>query len=1046
MEKRPKNRTKHGIAGVTLLAFLLTQLARPIPASAWDTLRAEATAENKSGLEERLKGARSSPRELQSYGANSPKIKAPSNIPLAISKVTSAGLEERDSRKILSALETGTAQERIDATLSLQKKLETDPQSRSDPLMERIAQAVVQNLSFRETLKSYLRSREGKRFLIASALWISMVAFPIGIFAKMVGFLFVLWNFPWGFILDQVRTIVSEHLLRPMRSNQFLVRLNSASLGGTLAHFHIAPQILAAAVYLHLRDFQSGKPLSDTDELFLDSVSVGDGIKSLIPLMEDGGSLLRDFAEEVPAQVALLTSPEVKTRLHASTYLLHAVLSNTGQISQQLAQEIPSLVEILAHDEAAIEARSFLKIMIEDRDRAYQEALDAQIPSLENFMEHGSDKTKQTVYEVLNEMAEAGQSHHPGRIKQILLRWKPWKDREEMRSLIEEIMSEEPGSLMEEVLLEALEELDADVAAELRRIKSSPKTAGLEEQFDPKIAVAIRDALFGWKDPAKAQGLLLEQPDTLVPGYIRDIQEEWERQSQKIKAGRLDQQDAGVERGEAFDLLKKGTLIEDFLLLVERWEGAQFDEARDVATSFRVALAMRIEEIEGLLKGYFDTWGFSEADFQKLRDRVPLDDQLELNPGQAFLAEIRSDPNLEEVIQQALERHTFEPLYQWALTREHRNRLESEATLEAEIFGGPRREATEGNEDMPQSILAAILLQKERGYPEAAQQLIDLMIAWVDPNQSLREVPAAYDARGESGRWARPEAAVVQAVYQVWTQDIGFPIKSIAEVFSPRGEFLSGFMNRRSQEYTGWIPDITREKFSASAEAVKLEDEFDTLAFTLSHEFKVGTEALFGLRVDAHNRTESDLTHLVGQFVSTRLPSQLEQQEYKERLHSLLLRDRTLSKPMGTGLEEHQAIRSHMQESLEALGERAPSGITPFVIGPLFQEMDSRSRFLAGLEEQGIYLYDGKDKVSFIARIIVQHPEARFLRFVGLEEETRELLPLASRAGMTIQVAWPTHGLLSIISQMTGLEEAFLKTQADFQEFQAGLEALSSGA
>lgn len=144
--------------------------------------------------------------------------------------------------------------------------------------------------------------------------------------------------------------------------------------------------------------------------------------------------------------------------------------------------------------------------------------------------------------------------------------------------------------------------------------------------------------------------------------------------------------------------------------------------------------------------------------------------------------------------------------------------------------------------------------------------------------------------------------------------------------------------------------------------------------------------------------------------------------------------------------QERQAIRSHMQESLEALGRQGPEGVAPIIIGPLLQEVDSRSRFLAGLEEQGIYLDDGKDKVSLFTRIITQHPEARLLRFAGLEEETRELLPLASLAGMTLQAAWPTHGLLSVISQITGLEEFFLQTQADFQGFQADLKALSSGA
>ncbi len=162
---------------------------------------------------------------------------------------------------------------------------------------------------------------------------------------------------------------------------------------------------------------------------------------------------------------------------------------------------------------------------------------------------------------------------------------------------------------------------------------------------------------------------------------------------------------------------------------------------------------------------------------------------------------------------------------------------------------------------------------------------------------------------------------------------------------------------------------------------------------------------------------------------------------------ALLARSNQDVAPPAARLEEQrQAILSRMQKSLRALDRQAPEGIAPIIIGPLLQEMDSRYRFLSGLEEQGIYLDDGKDRVSLLSRIIAQHPEARLLHFAGLEEETRELLLLASHAGMVIKAAWPTHGLLSILSQMTGLEEAFLQTQADFQEFQAGLEAVSSGA
>ena len=76
----PKNLVRQGMAGFTLLVFLLTQAVWPLPVAAWDTLREQSPSESKSGLE----GLKS---KLQGKGE---QVTTPSTA----TPVVAAGMEE----------------------------------------------------------------------------------------------------------------------------------------------------------------------------------------------------------------------------------------------------------------------------------------------------------------------------------------------------------------------------------------------------------------------------------------------------------------------------------------------------------------------------------------------------------------------------------------------------------------------------------------------------------------------------------------------------------------------------------------------------------------------------------------------------------------------------------------------------------------------------------------------------------------------------------------------------------------------------------------
>ena len=110
--------------------------------------------------------------------------------------------------------------------------------------------------------------------------------------------------------------------------------------------------------------------------------------------------------------------------------------------------------------------------------------------------------------------------------------------------------------------------------------------------------------------------------------------------------------------------------------------------------------------------------------------------------------------------------------------------------------------------------------------------------------------------------------------------------------------------------------------------------------------------------------------------------------------------------------------------------------------GPLFE-------MLGGLEEYGIFCYNPGKESDLVAKLIIRQ-NARFFILAGLEEEANALRPLVRRAQMDFTRVPPTGApfqqLLTLLAKATGLEESVIQAREGFQEFQVGLEELSSRA
>lgn len=935
MKKRTRDQLQHGIAGVTLLAFLLTQLVWPLPAFGRDTLRQQPSKENKSGLEELTEKLKKKEKSSSVHSA------------IRRSTVDSIWKMRENSRTPARELVPKFPPKTTNPAPQVAAGMEED---------DGIPKGIMEKL-----IRSYGKEQAA---VIVHEVRESVLSL--------------------GEPLSEKRTRQIAHRIEPLTPWVIFKKDDPTSIPETptpVRKIALLGNVLFPAVAL----IQGSLIPLIGWALFNLVVLVYTGINYYF-LMEEGPyGVVTDKGLKKVILIKKRSGDQTQTRKAVSkaVYIsLHP--KHPDYVAEAFA--MLRLIEekvILSNPVYSVMLSSWANKKLVGEDRETPEFLLRFIDNLPDWffsdyqsrdLRHRADKW------YVDALAWLGRKRlQPGEYRRTL-------HSDACGVILAQLLYVLHGKNVQRTYRTLLQIGEGDPITEPFEGIAVPIYVG----FDQGIAERIRDLLFENRNPGEAVKLLMRQPHHLVSEYMDFIQES--QHAQPLQ-GRPD----------------TAELSERFLSLVvtqpERMESEGHDTQRPAAA-------------------------------------VPHDERIgETGSLEERLAEVRSNPDYERVVESALKEQSFAPLYQWAVNLERSLGLVGMERLLAEIEGAipaPYDDDVPSPSELNDMVFglylsAAIQVQAERGYLDNAKRLVELAIAWATPDEALQR-DAHYSYEDEEWRRVRPRAAMVSRVLdpgiRTW---LGF---------SAGTADLSQMLDRRVTEYSGWISGVSPELFTRSAEAVRLEKEFADLAEKLQD-----SEGLFTLRTQTHGSHPPSIPELAESYLFlNEKVGRADLQNYVSHLSSALLRDVNLGQSTAGLEEQRQTIRSRMQESLGALGKQAPQGTAPVIIGPLLQEMDSRSRFLAGLEEQGIYLYDREDKVSLISRIITNHPEARLLRFAGLEEETRELLPLASYVGMTIEARWPPNGLLSLISQMTGLEETFLKTQADFQEFQAALEALSSGA
>ena len=154
-------------------------------------------------------------------------------------------------------------------------------------------------------------------------------------------------------------------------------------------------------------------------------------------------------------------------------------------------------------------------------------------------------------------------------------------------------------------------------------------------------------------------------------------------------------------------------------------------------------------------------------------------------------------------------------------------------------------------------------------------------------------------------------------------------------------------------------------------------------------------------------------------------------------------------RPASTGLEEQ------VDRLLRLVLEEAPDGVVPTIVGKdLLQKMSALRVVLAGHRNQNVFLDDGNLPALLSDLMSTGGGEIRDVVFVGLEEEAKDFEAAAKMAGFMprLIVADPERPgeffnlIEKILAQATGMEEAALKTRAEFQALMVGLEEMGSGA